>query len=76
MQPVYSIQAYQKVNYVQLLMQKHQQVLMTIALMRVLPKAIVLTTKPRIDAYVLLTPKWDLVVRTIALEKTRISASI
>ena len=57
MQPVYSIQAYQKVNYVQLLMQKHQQILMTIALMSVLPKAIVLTTKPRIDAYVLFTPK-------------------
>ena len=42
--------------------------------MRVFPKAIVLTTKPRIDAYVLFTSKRDLVVRTIAVGKTRISA--
>ena len=42
--------------------------------MRVFPEAIVFTTKPRIDAYVLFTSKRDLVVRTIASEKTRISA--
>ena len=45
-----------------------------IALMRVFPKAIVLTTKPHIDAYVFFTSKRDLVVRTIALGKTHISA--
>ena len=44
-----------------------------IALMRVFPKAIVLTTKPRIDAYVFFTSKRDLVVRTIALGEIRIS---
>ena len=42
--------------------------------MRVFPKPIVLNTKPRIDAYVLFTSKLDLVVKTIALGKTRISA--
>ena len=46
-----------------------------IALMRVFLKAIVLTTKPRIDAYVLFTSKRDLEVRTIVLRKTRISAT-
>ena len=45
-----------------------------IALMRVFPKAIVLTTKPRIDTYVLFTSKRDLMVRTIAVGKTHISA--
>ena len=45
-----------------------------IAFMRVFPKPIVLTTKPRIDVYVFFTSKRDLVVRTIALGKTRISA--
>ena len=45
-----------------------------IALMRVFPKPIVLTTNPRIDVYVLFTSKWDLLVKTIALGKTRISA--
>ena len=47
-----------------------------IALMRVFSKAIVFTTRPRIDAYVVFTSKCDLVMRTIALEKTRISAIV
>ena len=45
-----------------------------VALMRVFAEAIVLTTKPRIDAYVLFTSKRDLVVRKIASGKTRITA--
>ena len=52
----------------------HEENVGLIALMRVFPEVIALTTKPRIDAYVLFTWKWDLVVRTIALGKTRISA--
>ena len=42
--------------------------------MQVFPRAIVYTTKPCIHAYVFFTSKWDLVVRTIALGKTCISA--
>ena len=42
--------------------------------MRVFPETNVFTTKPRIDAYILFTSKRDLVVRTIAIGETRISA--
>ena len=38
------------------------------------PKGIVLTNKPSIDRYVVFISKQDLLVRTIALEKTCISA--
>ena len=44
------------------------------SLVRVFPKAIVLTNKPRIDVRVPFTSKQDLLARTIALGKTRIRA--